>query len=155
MTHLILRDATTACSSRHLMRPSKQNGWMERFAIIRTAKAKWVLWSALLVLILLVAVLTSGFWYTPTTSGTVVNDTSSTWSVANCADYLVTLAPGQSQLVEPFVRASSGCTVYRGRNDQGKPFGCLIFPRNNGGVIGGSRVRLSTMTSYSNQLCSD
>jgi hypothetical protein len=127
---------------------------MEGFEDVRAAKTKWLVWSALIVVILLAVFLTSRFWYTPTSSGTVVNDTSSTWSLSNCEDYLVTLVPGEKQSVEPFVSADNGCTVYRGRNDLGKPVGCLVFPHKNGNVIGGSEMKMSMMVVYSPERCS-
>jgi hypothetical protein len=126
---------------------------MEEVKVIRATKARWLIWSSLVAVILLVAVLTSRFWYTPTSSGTVVNDTSSTWTLSDCEDYLVTLVPDEQQSVEPFVNAHNGCTVFRGRNDLGKPVGCLVFPHKDDNVIGGSKVKVSSMVPYSTKKC--
>ena len=123
-------------------------------ALVRKVKMNWMIWTALSVFVLIVVVLTAGYWYKATTSATVINNTSVTLSVSDCEDYLVTLSPSQSQSVEPYVNASDGCAVFKGSSNLGTPAGCLIFPSIDGHVIGGSRVKLSTMFPYSAKRCS-
>lgn len=98
--------------------------------------------------------LTSHYWYTPTTSASVVNDESSVYSLDNCEDSLVTIAPGQSEQVQPFSDQHHGCTVYRGRTDSGFPVGCLVFPSDRGVVLTGSHIELSAMKPFSARWCS-
>ena len=99
-------------------------------------------------------ILTAHYWHTPTTSASVVNDTTSEYSLGNCEDYLVSLAPHRSAEVEPFVDQHDGCTVYRGTSNLGSPVGCLVFPASGGSVVAGSRVKLSAMMPYSSRWCS-
>jgi hypothetical protein len=94
------------------------------------------------------------YWYTPTTSASVINDRSVVYSLDNCEDYQVTIVPGQSSQVQPFSDEHHGCTVYQGRSDLGRPIGCLVFPSSHGAVLAGSHAKLSTMMPFSIRWCS-
>ncbi len=94
------------------------------------------------------------YWYTPTTSASVLNDRSAVYSLDNCEDVQVTVLPGQSAQVQPFSDEHHGCTFYQGRTDLGHPVGCLVFPSSHGAVLAGSHVRLSTMMPFSTRWCS-
>ena len=98
--------------------------------------------------------MTARYWYTPTTSASVINNRSAVYSLDNCEDSRVTIAPGQSAQVQPYSDEHHGCTVYRGRSDLGPPIGCLVFPANHGAVLAGSHVKLSTMVPFSTRWCS-
>jgi hypothetical protein len=150
---VILRHPDSESSSRRWMRRAfglKQNG-----NVAGNRKGRWpvVLVGAVLLLAGTVA-LTARYWYTPTTSALVVNDESTVYSLDNCEDYLVTLAPGQSEHVQPFSDEHHACTVYRGRSNLGSPVGCLVFPSVQGAVLGGSHVKLSSMVPFSARWCS-
>jgi hypothetical protein len=108
-----------------------------------------VVLAALLVTVLVIA--SSRYWYTPTTSDAVVNDTAHTVALDNCEDTVVVIAPGQTQSVAPFVHGP-GCSVYEGTTNVGPASGCLEFPERNGSVLAGQTVRVSEARSGA---CSD
>ena len=109
--------------------------------------------AALLVLIAAVVIVTVPWWYTPTTSGTALNNTSRTISLDNCNDSVTTIRPDQGSPVQPFSNARQGCTVFRGDRDLGNPIGCLVFPSSNGTVVPGSTAKVSDMLPLSSHRC--
>ena len=114
---------------------------------------RWLVVAAAVGLVVLVALTTSRFWYTPTTTASVVNDTSRTVALDNCDDALVVIGPGQTSGVAPFSHGTPGCTVFVGRTDLGGPSGCLVFPMRQGAVIRGSTVRVSSARPMPDRSC--
>ena len=120
----------------------------------RRRRWPWVLVGVALCLSVGLAV-SSRYWYTPTTSASVINNSSAVYSLDNCEDFQVTIAPGQSAQVQPFSDVHHGCTVYRGRTDLGPPIGCLgSFQPATEQSSRGRTSSWSTMVPFTTRWCS-
>ena len=94
------------------------------------------------------------FAYTPTTTALVVNDTSGTVTLDQCADAAVTLAPGARRQVTPFRDGSrNGCRVFIGKSDLTEVRGCVEIGTKDGQTVSGEVSYVSSMRSMAGSTC--